>query len=107
MNTTSHTQSLQGDLTASSVPEVYASFIQSSLDDWPSAVDLAGVQRADSSALALLLALKNRASQAQKTLNVVNPPSALVTLADLSGISELLGWPTINDTAKNTNRSTP
>lgn len=52
--------------------------------------DLSGVTEIDSSGLAVLFAWQ-RAAQAQgKTLQIVNPPRNLISLAQVYGVDELL-----------------
>lgn len=53
-------------------------------------IDLAEVSTADSSAVAVVLGWVRRAREAGKTLQVLNPPAAFVSLADLYGVDELL-----------------
>lgn len=53
-------------------------------------VDLSQIERADSSALAWLLELKSNAGHS--SISFVQPPAALLTLARLSGVADLLGW---------------
>ncbi len=52
--------------------------------------DLAGVQTADSSGVALMLAWQRRASNAGRTLGFVNVPANLHTLAAVYGVDALL-----------------
>ena len=54
------------------------------------AVDLAGVEELDSSALALLLAWLREAKKRDTTLSFTNLPQGLTTIAELYGVSELL-----------------
>ena len=53
-------------------------------------VDLAGMHAVDSAAVAVLLALKRRASDEGKPLTFVNVPSALTSLLDLYGVEEIV-----------------
>lgn len=53
-------------------------------------VDLAGVQRADSGALALMVDWLAWARTAGRTLRYTSVPDALLALARLSGVDELL-----------------
>jgi len=53
--------------------------------------DLGGVQSADSSALALMLAWQRRAQAQGHSLNFVNVPANVDALAKLYGVGELLG----------------
>jgi phospholipid transport system transporter-binding protein len=56
-------------------------------------VDLAGVQRADSAGLALLLEWALTARAAGRTVRYRNMPAALASLAGISEVSTLLGSP--------------
>jgi len=53
-------------------------------------VDCAGIEAVDSTAVAVLLALKRRAAHEQKPLRYENLPAALIDLGDLYGITEIL-----------------
>jgi phospholipid transport system transporter-binding protein len=53
-------------------------------------VDLAGVDAVDSSAVAVLLALKRRAGEEGKPLTFAHVPIALTALADLYGVEDML-----------------
>ncbi len=53
-------------------------------------LDAAGLSRFDSSALALLLECRRAAGRVGKSLVLKNPPPALLTLAQLYGVQELL-----------------
>ncbi len=81
-----------GLLTFQTVPQ----FFEQSLS-WltggqePLTVDLAGVARADSAGLALLLEWRQRAEAAGRRLSYVNPPEQLRHLARVSGLSSALG----------------
>lgn len=55
-----------------------------------SGIDLAEVSALDSSLLAVLLAWIREARTIQRSLVVSNPPSGLITLAQLYGVQELL-----------------
>lgn len=55
------------------------------------AVDLSEVGQADSAALALFCEWVSLAKKQQTTLKFVNPPEQLLRLAQVSGVSELLG----------------
>ncbi len=60
----------------------------------PTIIDLATVQKSDSSALALLLEWQSRARQAGREIIFRNPPDTLKVLASLSQVETLLGWST-------------
>jgi phospholipid transport system transporter-binding protein len=53
--------------------------------------DLSAVQRVDSSAVALLLAWQRAAKAAGKSVSFANLPAGLLSLAELYGVSALLG----------------
>ena len=53
-------------------------------------IDLAGVVAVDSSAVAVLLGLKRRASEEGRPLTFTHVPEALALLADLYGVEEML-----------------
>ncbi len=79
-----------GDLTTKEVPMWHAKTLNATA--LPAQIDLSGVERTDSSALAWLLDLQARASKKQLDIKFVHPPKALITLAGLSGVGKLLGW---------------
>jgi phospholipid transport system transporter-binding protein len=54
-------------------------------------VDLSGVTEVDSAALSLLLEWRRQAMQASRTIRYINLPQNLRSLAELYGITELLG----------------
>lgn len=69
--------------------------------DWrkhglPQVIDLAGVEHADSSALALLLEWRAWAEQAGQPIRFINVPRSLCIMASLSQIESLLGWRTVD-----------
>ena len=53
-------------------------------------VDLAGLAHADSSALAVMVALKRRAHAEGATLSFASTPAGILTLAHVYGLEELL-----------------
>jgi phospholipid transport system transporter-binding protein len=53
-------------------------------------LDLALVREADSSALAVLFALRRAAAARGRTLSVVNPPAGFISIAGLYGVAESL-----------------
>ena len=53
-------------------------------------LDLAPVQEADSSALAVLFAWQRSATARGTTLRIINPPASLLSLAALYGVAESL-----------------
>jgi phospholipid transport system transporter-binding protein len=54
-------------------------------------VDLSGVTEVDSSALSLLLEWRRAAERSGRTIRYRNLPASLKSLAELYGITELLG----------------
>jgi len=63
----------------------------SALDAGETVFDLGGVQSADSSALALMLAWERRARAQGRMLKFVNVPANVDALAKLYGVEELIG----------------
>jgi phospholipid transport system transporter-binding protein len=53
-------------------------------------IDFAGLTRADSSALAVVMALRRRAGAESRTLSVRNLPESLTSLARAYGVDELV-----------------
>ncbi len=82
------TESLSGDLTVREVPAAWSRLTAT----LPGEIDLAGVQRADSSALALLLECKALATNRGQPIAFHNPPENLRVIARLTEVDELLGW---------------
>ncbi|MFO7602515.1 MAG: STAS domain-containing protein [Gammaproteobacteria bacterium] len=82
---------VSGELNAATVPRLLsdaaALFAQSGAD---LTIDLAGVSRADSSGLALLLDWMRSARQQQQQLHFQRLPAQLLDMARVSGIEELL-----------------
>ena len=60
------------------------------LDGRVSAIDLSAVQDADSSALAVLFAWLRTAKKQQASLQIINPPAGLLSLAALYGVDDFL-----------------
>lgn len=58
----------------------------------PESVDLSRVDRADTSAIALLLEVESWARAAGRSICWASPPPGLRVLADLTRASELLNW---------------
>lgn len=81
-------ETLSGDLTVREVPATWQR-LKSGL---PDEIDLAGVERIDSSALALLLECRANANAAGQRIEFRNPPDTLRTIARLTQVAELLGW---------------
>jgi phospholipid transport system transporter-binding protein len=53
-------------------------------------VDLAGVSRADSAGVALLIEWQRQAQKQKKSISFYNIPSQMLAIARLSGVDELL-----------------
>lgn len=84
---------LEGPLTSAEVPARYrASLRWIEKDGLPGRIDLSGVEKTDSSALALLLEWQAWAHARNRSLAYVNPPEGLHVIARLCRISALLGW---------------
>jgi phospholipid transport system transporter-binding protein len=85
--------SLTGQLTMEQVPGVYKDHRSAiSRGQFPDRIDLSGVERSDSSALALLLDWQAKAAARGRRIEFSNPPESLMVLASLTQASELLGW---------------
>jgi phospholipid transport system transporter-binding protein len=80
---------LQGRITFDNVTAVCAAFADRPLPT-RAIVDLSGLAHADSSALALLLALLRRGARERTPLAIVAMPAALAAMARVYGIDELL-----------------
>jgi phospholipid transport system transporter-binding protein len=87
MNSTA-SEGLGGDLTVREVPAVWRHLFA----NLPDEIDLAGIERTDSSALALLLECRALASERGKHIEFRNPPNTLRVIARLTEVDELLGW---------------
>lgn len=82
--------SVQGPLTMANVTGVLAESA-SLFQGNDVLVDLSGVTEVDSSAVSLLLEWRRQALRANRRVEYVNLPSNLKSLADLYGVSDLLG----------------
>ncbi|MDX1380291.1 MAG: STAS domain-containing protein [Xanthomonadales bacterium] len=80
---------LSGAVDFDTVPPLYQRMLDSEHRD--TEVDLSGLERADSAALALLLEWQSRLKAKGATLTVRHAPSHLRQLADLCEASALLG----------------
>lgn len=83
---------LSGKLTSRQVPQLYRDSSVWQREGLPEIIDLAGVERTDSSALALLLEWRSWAESAGTELRIINVPRSLCVMASLSQIGQLLGW---------------
>lgn len=84
---------LPDTLTMSEVPGIH----RSSRGDFragrfPQQIDLGSVERADSSALAMLIDWQAQARVHGRVIEFINPPQTLLVLARLSQADQLLGW---------------
>ncbi len=84
---------LSGDLVFDSAPRLLAEG-EAAFGALPhAAIDLAGVARADSAGLALLLEWSIVAREAGRAVRYQNLPASLAALAGISDVSELVGSP--------------
>jgi phospholipid transport system transporter-binding protein len=83
---------LHGRITFDNVTSVYTAFAARPLPT-RAIVDLSELAHADSSVLALLLALLRRGARERTPLAIVAMPAALAALARVYGIDELLAPP--------------
>ncbi|MEZ5542982.1 MAG: STAS domain-containing protein [Pseudomonadota bacterium] len=81
---------LQGELDFTTVPEVLARARTWTAGSGAIRVDLAGVTRADSAGLALLLEWLRRAERAGASISFVNVPEQLMLIARVCGLEEIL-----------------
>jgi len=81
---------LLGDVTQSSVPGVYRESLRQPVAAGMLVLDLSGVERIDSAALALLLSIARRVRGAGGRLDIRHPPAGLVALAGMTGVATLL-----------------
>ncbi len=88
--------SLSGAMTSREVPDLYQQSLSWATDALPRVIDLSAVERADSSALALLLEWRSWADAAKRELRIINVPRSLCVMASLSQIETLLGWRTLD-----------
>lgn len=64
--------------------------LQPQLEKGVDALDFSGVERVDSSALALIFSAMRQARRAGRSLTCTGLPPSFTTLADLYGVSDLL-----------------
>ncbi|MEE4638735.1 MAG: STAS domain-containing protein [Wenzhouxiangella sp.] len=83
---------LSGALTSRQVPGLYRDSLNWQREGMPRVIDLADVERADSSALALLLEWRSWADAANREIRFINVPRSLCVMASLSQVGQLLGW---------------
>ena len=87
---------LSGRLTSAEVSALYRQSLGWRKSGAPEVIDLAEVEHADSSALALLLEWRAWAEQADQPIRFINIPRSLCVMASLSQIEGLLGWRTLD-----------
>jgi len=80
---------LSGRLTMSTVPAIYESGLKV-LAEKDVLVDLSRVETVDSAAVSMLLGWSRVAQARQGALRVAGMPAALLTLANLYGVAEML-----------------
>lgn len=83
---------LQGALTAHEVPAIYTQSLGWKTGAIPSTIRLGEIDRADSSAIALLLEWQSWAQARNVVIEFLDPPDTLRTIASLSQVDGLLGW---------------
>ncbi len=87
---------LSGPLTSREVSAHFHDSQSWRTEGMPQVVDLGEVDKADSSALALLLEWASWAQADDRSIRFINVPRALCVLASLCQIGELLGWKTVD-----------
>jgi len=80
---------VRGELSFSTVPALAAAPWPATTDD-PVTVDLAGVRRADSAGLALLLEWARAARRQGRPIRFVHTPEQLRSLARVTGVDAIL-----------------
>lgn len=81
---------LKGAITFSTVAGLLEQSHQQLEWSAPLSIDLSGVRRSDSAALALLLEWRRTAMAQQCSLTFIAPPTALIRLAEIGGVTTLL-----------------
>ena len=81
---------VKGALTVNTVMHALSLFTREckSLPQW--VIDFTGVTRVDSTALALLIELKRNAKKNNKSISFIYLPAALLTIARLSQLEEMI-----------------
>jgi phospholipid transport system transporter-binding protein len=80
---------VRGHLTIATVPAVFEAGLQQ-LSKEDLLVDFSQVEAVDSSAVSMLLGWTRAAQRNQRTLRVTGTPDALLSLARLYGVAEML-----------------
>ncbi len=81
---------LSGVLDLDSVPALLSAIETLTYDTSAVAVDLRGVERADSAGVALLVDWMRRAREAQRDIRFLNMPSQMLNIARVSGLDAIL-----------------
>ncbi|MGD8998837.1 MAG: STAS domain-containing protein [Granulosicoccaceae bacterium] len=81
---------LLGELSFASVPAVRRVGLETFVADSDIRLDLAGVSRADSAGLALLIEWLRYARQRNKTLHYLNMPPQMLAIARASSLDQIL-----------------
>lgn len=89
--TAGDTWQVQGDLSFETAPELYASAREAMSQRIPVSIDLAAVERVDSAGVALMLDWIRAARTRDRTLSFNNVPGHMISIAELCGVSHLLG----------------
>lgn len=83
---------IDGALTSDTVPSHWKATLAWKRGGVPGAIDLSGVDQADSSGVALLLEWLAWARERGTEVRFEDPPDGLRTIAALSQVDALLGW---------------
>lgn len=78
-----------GPMTLATATVLFAEGV-AALSDSPKGFDLSGVSDVDSSGLAVVFGWLREAKRLNKTVNIVNLPGNLTSLAEVYGVSDLL-----------------
>ena len=90
MNVSASIQTVIGELTFATVPDLYQSSAVWFEGEGELIVDLAQVERTDSAGLALLIEWLRRAQAANRTLRFANIPALVQTLIRINGLQDAL-----------------
>lgn len=80
---------LQGEVTTATTPRIFDAASALALPE-SGIVDCDGVRVVDSTAVALLLAIKRRGNEQKRPISFVNVPVPLMALASVYGVADLL-----------------
>ena len=87
---------LEGELSRGTIPAMWQKrqqWLQAAINNATLNIDLAGVERADSAGVAMLLRLKGELQQQQCELAIVSSNPQLRAIAEVSGATEILQLP--------------